>query len=446
MNGVVFVCGHNILNHDIKYIGKALYDAGINPENVIDTLHLSPLLFPTKPYHALLKDDKLQTEELNNPLNDAIKAKDLFCDEVAAFKQMDEKLQQIFYLLLNNQREFRAFFRFIAYSCSTSYTENLIRQHFENEICEQADLSKLISDHPVELAYCLSLINSFIHHKKIHSITPPWVLKNYADVERIMFRLRNKPCVTGCTYCHNALDIHKGLKRFFGFDSYRKFGGEPLQEKAVKAAVDNKSLLAVFPTGGGKSITFQVPALMSGENSKGLTVIISPLQSLMKDQVDNLEKSGITEAVTINGLLDPIERAKSFERIEDGSASLLYISPESLRSNTIERLILGRKIARFVIDEAHCFSSWGQDFRVDYMYIGDFIKGVQEKKNLQEGIPVSCFTATAKQKVIEDILLYFKEKLSIDLELFTSKVSRTNLQYKVFEEGDEEEKYQKLRD
>ncbi len=148
----------------------------------------------------------------------------------------------------------------------------------------------------------------------------------------------------------------------------------------MKAAVDNKSLLAVFPTGGGKSITFQVPALMSGESSKGLTVIISPLQSLMKDQVDNLEKIGITEAVTINGLLDPIERAKSFERVEDGSASILYItSPEALRSRTIERLILGRKIARFVIDEAHCFSSWGQDFRIDYLYIGDFIKSIQGK-------------------------------------------------------------------
>ncbi len=91
---------------------------------------------------------------------------------------------------------------------------------------------------------------------------------------------------------------------------YRTYGGEPLQENAVKAAVDNKSILAVFPTGGGKSITFQVPALMSGETAKGLTVVISPLQSLMKDQVDNLEKIGITDAVTINGLLDPIERGK----------------------------------------------------------------------------------------------------------------------------------------
>ncbi|WP_423129967.1 RecQ family ATP-dependent DNA helicase [Gaoshiqia sp. Z1-71] len=446
LSGTPFICGHNILNHDVKYIGKALTEAGVNPGNIIDTLFLSPLLFPAKPYHALLKDDKLQTDDTNNPLNDAIKARDLFYDEIAAFKQTDETLKQIFYLLLNDKREFGSFFRFIAYTGEGRSLDKLIRQTFENEICAQADLSKIISGQPTELAYCLSLINAFIHNRKIHSVTPPWVLKNYPGVEQIMLRLRNKPCVSGCAYCNNALDIHKGLKRLFGFESFRKFGGVPLQEKAVKAAVDNKSILAVFPTGGGKSITFQVPALMSGETSKGLTIVISPLQSLMKDQVDNLEKIGITEAVTINGLLDPIERAKSFERVEDGSASVLYISPEALRSKSIERLILGRKIVRFVIDEAHCFSSWGQDFRVDYLYIGDFIKSVQEKKNLEDGIPVSCFTATAKQKVIEDIREYFRGKLSIELELFTSKASRTNLHYKVLEKGDEEEKYQKVRD
>ncbi|MCX2680039.1 RecQ family ATP-dependent DNA helicase [Galbibacter sp. EGI 63066] len=446
LNGTQFICGHNIFNHDIKYIGKAIADSGVNSANIIDTLFLSPLLFPTKPYHALLKDDKLQSEDTNNPLNDSIKARDLFNDEIAAFKQTDETLKQIFYLLLNDKKEFRSFFRFIAFTSASTELEKLILQKFENEICKQVDLTKIISEYPIELAYCLSLINSFIQHKKIHSITPPWILKNYPEVERIMLRLRNKPCVSGCVYCNAALDIHKGLKRFFGFDSFRTYGGEPLQEKAVKAAVDSKPILAVFPTGGGKSVTFQLPALMSGESVKGLTIVISPLQSLMKDQVDNLEKIGITEAVTINGLLDPIERAKSFERVEDGSASILYISPESLRSRTIERLILGRKIVRFVIDEAHCFSSWGQDFRVDYLYIGDFIKLIQEKKNLEDEIPVSCFTATAKQKVIEDIRDYFKEKLSLELELFTSKASRTNLQYRVFEKGDEEEKYQAVRD
>jgi len=445
LNGTKYACGHNILRHDIKFIGEALTVAGIDSSNIIDTLFLSPLLFPSKPYHALLKDDKLQTEDMNNPLNDSIKARDLFNDEEAKFKEIDKDIQQIYYLLLHNQPEFRAFFRFIGFFSQESDPETLIRQKFRNEICDHADFARIISSQPVELAYCLSLIVSFIDHPELQSVTPPWVLKNYPEVERIMFLLRNRPCISGCVWCNKALDIRLGLKRHFGFDSYRSFGGEPLQEQAVKAAIYNKSLLAVFPTGGGKSLAFQVPALMSGENVQGLTVVISPLQSLMKDQIDNLEKVGITRAVTINGLLDPIERAKSFERVEDGSASLLYISPESLRSRTIERLLLGRKIVRFVIDEAHCFSSWGQDFRVDYLYIADFIKSIQEKKKLTEGIPVSCFTATAKPQVIDDIRNYFREKLSLELDLYTSKAQRANLRYKVFEEAGEEEKYQALR-
>ncbi|HUN02248.1 MAG TPA: DEAD/DEAH box helicase [Niabella sp.] len=442
LNETAFICGHNIFNHDIKYIDKALSDAGINSTNIIDTLFLSPLLFPAKPYHSLLKDDKLQTEEINNPLNDAIKAKGLFFDEVAAFNQTDEALKQVFYLLLNNKKEFHAFFRFIAYRSDETNAEKVIREKFKTSICENADLTKIISEHPVELAYCLALVNC----NNRYSITPPWVLRNYPGVERIMFLLRSNQCLTGCAYCSQALDIHKALKTYFGFNSYRTYAGEPLQENAVQAAVDNKSILAVFPTGGGKSITFQVPALMSGENAKGLTVVISPLQSLMKDQVDNLEKNGITDAVTINGLLDPIERAKSIERVQDGSATLLYISPESLRSKTTEKLLLGRKVVRFVIDEAHCFSSWGQDFRVDYLYIGDFIKSLQENKNPEDQIPVSCFTATAKQKVIEDICAYFKDKLGIRLAIFPSKPTRTNLHYRVFEKGDDEEKYNAVRD
>jgi ATP-dependent DNA helicase RecQ len=442
LTGTAFICGHNIINHDLLYIQKAVPYSKINSDNVIDTLFLSPLLFPKNPYHSLLKDDKLQTEDTNNPLNDSIKAKDLFFDEVSVFNQTEEKLKQIFYLLLSDKKEFHSFFRFIGYKSNELDIEKVIREKFQFQICSNSNLTKMISESPVELAYGLALINC----DNRYSITPPWVLKNYPKVERIMFLLRNNPCLTGCVYCNEALNIYKGLKKYFGFDAYRSYAGEPLQENAVQADVDNKSLLAVFPTGGGKSITFQVPALMAGENSKGLTVVISPLQSLMKDQVDNLEKNGITDAVTINGLLDPIERAKSVERIQDGKASILYISPESLRSKTIEKLLLGRNIVRFVIDEAHCFSSWGQDFRVDYLYIADFIKAIQITKNLEEQIPVSCFTATAKQKVIEDICAYFKEKLGIKFEIFPSKASRTNLHYKVFEKGDDEEKYNTVRD
>jgi len=162
LNGTQFICGHNILNHDIKYVGKALNDAGINPANIIDTLFLSPLLFPTKPYHALVKDDKLQSECTNNPLNDSIKAKDLFHDEIAAFRQTNEPLKQIFYMLLHDRKEFQAFFRFIAWSAAGAGPEYLIRTRFKNEICENADLAKIVSEHPIELAYCLSLIDSFI--------------------------------------------------------------------------------------------------------------------------------------------------------------------------------------------------------------------------------------------------------------------------------------------
>ncbi|MGF1584593.1 MAG: RecQ family ATP-dependent DNA helicase [Bacteroidales bacterium] len=441
LNGIRFICGHNIIHHDLKYIEHAVSDAGIDQSNIIDTLYLSPLLFPAKPYHYLLKDDKLQSDESNNPLNDSIKARDLFYDEKETFIQAEEAIKQIFYLLLNNKREFSAFFKFISYTSTDTDVEKLVRDKFHSEICQQAQLTRIIQELPVELAYCLALINARNHL----SITPPWVLKNYPEVERIMQLLRNKPCLEGCIYCRQSLDIYRGLKEFFGFDSYRTYESEPLQEKAVKAAVNNKSLLAIFPTGGGKSLTFQVPALMSGKNSKGLTIVISPLQSLMADQVYNLNRMGITEAVTINGLLDPIERAKSFEMVEDGLASILYISPESLRSKTLERSILGRNIVRFVIDEAHCLSSWGHDFRVDYLYIADFIRSIQEKKNLTESIPVSCFTATAKQKVIDDIRNYFREKLGLVLELFTSKATRKNLHYQVVEKKGEEDKYLSLR-
>jgi ATP-dependent DNA helicase RecQ len=439
-----FICGHNVVKHDLKVIQKQIGNPSFGLEKTIDTLLFSPLLFPTRPYHRLLKDDKLQTEEKNNPYNDAVKARELFIDEVEAFNKLTNSLKTIYFNLLKGKKGFSPFFQYVEFSSdlSSPELEALIRQEFTGSLCEQADLAQLISNFPIQLAYAISIINCTDRY----SITPPWVLKNYPETERILFLLRNNPCINGCSYCKEAFNPYPMLKGLFGFSGFRKYENEPLQENAVNAALQNKSLLAIFPTGGGKSITFQLPALMSGRNAKALTVVISPLQSLMKDQVDNLEVKGITEAVTINGLLDPIERSKSIERVENGSASLLYIAPESLRSVTIERLLLKRKIARFVIDEAHCFSSWGQDFRVDYLYIGDFIKDLQKNKNLEYPIPVSCFTATAKQKVIEDIKAYFKEKLELPLEVFRSNASRTNLHYRVFQKNNEEDKYNQLRD
>ena len=434
-----FICGHNIIHHDLKYLPFA--EEKKLKAKAIDTLYLSPLLFPKRPYHSLLKDDKLQTDELNNPVNDCKKAQHLFYDEVNAFLLLSSKMKQIFGSLLYKLEEFSAFFEYMKFKPYFSNSIGLIRREFEGKICANIDLKPFILDSPRELAYALSLICV----QDDYSITPSWLLFQFPKIEVIMKALRNTPCINGCNYCNRMLNIHTGLKSIFGYDKFREYNGEPLQEKAVKAAIEGKSLLAVFPTGGGKSITFQLPALMAGKAIHGLTIVISPLQSLMKDQVDNLNRIGITEAVTINGLLDPIERANAIERVKNGSATMLYISPEQLRSKTIEKLLLSRNIARFVIDEAHCFSAWGQDFRVDYLYIGDFICELQKEKLEKNPIPVSCFTATAKQKVISDICDYFKAKLGITLEIYASSASRENLQYKVLYKETEEEKYNELR-
>jgi ATP-dependent DNA helicase RecQ len=444
LKGNAFFCGHNIVQFDLKYLkeqmGYEYYSFFRGKENVIDTLYWSALLFSEHPYHKLVKDDKLDVEERNNPLSDSKKALSLLSDEVSKFRTLPEALRRIYYGLLSEREEFGGFFRFVGYHADHVQVEEEVRTFFDGKFCANASLNGLILQQPIELAYALSLINT----ENVHSVTPPWIIKSYPLVTGVMSHLRGTPCRSGCRYCNEKNDAHRGLKEFFGYDEYRDFGGVPLQKLAVKAAIAKKSLLAVFPTGGGKSITFQVPALMAGRNEKGLTVVISPLQSLMQDQVYNLERIGITEAVTINGLLDPIERAESIRRVEDGEAKLLYISPESLRSRSIERMLLGRHVVRFVIDEAHCFSAWGQDFRVDYLYIGEFIRKLCKKKQLQDMIPVSCFTATAKQNVIEDIQNYFKEQLGLELELFSASSARKNLTYRVLPTP-EAEKYIGIR-
>ena len=442
---VDYICGHNLIHHDAHY----LHLNGI----LIDTLYLSPLLFPKRPYHHLVKDDKLMSEQMNNPVNDCEKAKELLMDEIAAWNLLSENKRKIFTLLLQHEKEFRGFLMYVGTietDETTTDVSELILSEYKNHICAHADIPTLAAQSPCGLAYALALIGT----DDYQSVTPGWVLHNYPEVEHFIYVLCHTQCTDGCEYCNRMLDIHHNLKQLFGYDTFRTYDGEPLQEQASQAAVDGKSLLAIFPTGGGKSLTFQLPALMDGRTVHGLTVVISPLQSLMKDQVDNLADRGFTDAVTINGLLDPISRSLAIERVLSGDATLLYIAPEMLRSNTIERILMARHVVRFVIDEAHCFSAWGQDFRVDYLYIGKFIKKYQEHKFGKDAmeknhgrtlIPVSCFTATAKQKVVQDICDYFKYWLGTDLQLFASSASRTNLHYSVIHVDSDGNKYNLLR-
>ena len=446
-----FVCGHNIFHHDARFLfdGKeflpAADDGGNRRWMLVDTLYLSPLLFPEKPYHSLVKDDKLVADQMNNPVNDCEKARDLLMDEIAQWEGLGDNMQAIFASLLTSVPEFEGFLALAGakeeHVVDDGELSALIHAEFTGRICSNADISGFIKDSRTALAYALALIGT----SDYHSVTPGWVLHNFPEVENIIFSLRHRRCHERCAYCNGFLDVKSKLKEIFEFNDFRTYNGEPLQENAARAAIDGKSLLAIFPTGGGKSLTFQLPALMDGRSVHGLTVVISPLQSLMKDQVDNLADRGITDAVTINGLLDPISRSLAFERVASGDASLLYIAPEMLRSKTIERILYKRHVVRFIIDEAHCFSAWGQDFRIDYQYIGKFISEYQKRKGTGTCIPVSCFTATAKQKVVQDICDYFKRWLGVDLEIFASSAARTNLKYSVIHVDTDEDKYSRLR-
>lgn len=436
-----FFVGHNILKHDIPILIKNLKGFKFNSYNVIDTLLLSLLVEPEKPYHHLIKEDKLDPVDSNNPLNDSKNSKTLFFSECDKFNELSDELKSIYYTLLKNIPGFSGFFSYINFKKESKNVSELIKSTFFDKLCESANVNQFIKNNPVELAYALALITT----QKLESNFPSWIIMNYPFVEEIIKTLRSTPCEENCSYCSKALNPKLSLNNYFEHKEFKKYEDEPLQEQAINLALRNKSMIVVFPTGGGKSVTYQLPALMIGQNSRSLTVVISPLQSLMKDQVDGLEKKGINRSATINGLLDPVERGKTIERVRNGEISLLYLAPESLRSRGIEKLLLERDISRFVIDEAHCFSTWGHDFRVDYLYIGKFIKLLQDKKGNHKRIPVSCFTATAKQDVIKDIEIYFKETLDLNMEKVITRSSRKNLRYKVIGVNDELVKYREMR-
>ena len=181
------------------------------------------------------------------------------------------------------------------------------------------------------------------------------------------------------------LDI---LQKYYGYTSFRKG-----QENIIKSIINKEDVLAIMPTGGGKSICYQVPALCLD----GMTIVISPLISLMKDQVDALKTMGV-KALLINSSLSNSEYSKVLEDIENDECKIIYIAPERLDSMEFVNIIIGKNISQVAIDEAHCVSQWGHDFRVSYKKIPHFINKL-EKRPI-----VTAFTATASNEVREDII------------------------------------------
>ncbi len=180
----------------------------------------------------------------------------------------------------------------------------------------------------------------------------------------------------------------EALTRYFGYDSFR-----PGQQGIVEALLAGRDVLGVMPTGAGKSVCYQIPAALS----PGVTLVISPLISLMRDQVDALNDLGLPAAF-INTTQTPDEQAMVFAQAAAGQIKLLYVAPERLETGRFRDFAARTPISLIAVDEAHCVSQWGQDFRSSYLGIGDFIAGLPQRP------PVGAFTATATERVRRDIV------------------------------------------
>jgi ATP-dependent DNA helicase RecQ len=212
-------------------------------------------------------------------------------------------------------------------------------------------------------------------------------------------------------FYENTVDLLRVLKRHFGYDQFR-----PLQREIIENALAGRDVFVLMPTGGGKSLCFQLPALIRN----GLTIVVSPLISLMKDQVDALQTSGIP-ATYLNSTLDRDEAKVRWRGLHRGEYRMLYVAPERLMLDTFLERALNWNIAQFAIDEAHCISEWGHDFRPEYRELKKL------RKHLPD-VPIMALTATATERVRGDII---KELKLRDPRSYVASFNRPNLIYRV---------------
>jgi len=440
--GAAFILGHNVIAFDQPALSLLHPDLALHRLPMIDTLELSPVAFPQNPYHRLVKDYKLCTTTRNDPVRDAELAYELFLDQADALRQRvseqsDEALCLHFLLAPENGKGVANFFATLRATLRPSLQEAQAawQRATDGKVCkigQQKIVNEFLAD--LEWRKPLAYVLAWLRVSGGNSVLPPWVSLSFPKTRELIAILRDVPCDDpDCRWCQEQHDLMKLLPRYFpGISRFRPTpatdDGRSLQQAIVENGFAGTPTLAILPTGGGKSLCYQLPALARFYRNGSLTVIISPLQSLMKDQVDNLESRGITCAGYLNSLLNPMERRIMLDKLRLGDLGLIFVAPEQFRSIAFTNALTHREIGAWVFDEAHCLSKWGHDFRPDYLYVSRFIKNRQKDRPS----PVFCFTATAKPDVVQDIVDHFKNRLGITLQPLTGGVKRENLLYEVY--------------
>ena len=441
--GFAHVIGHNILRHDLPHLMAVSPRFAKLADAPIDTLWLNPLAFPRNPYHHLVKhyrDGRLQSGHVNDPEFDARLVFEVLRNQIDAFVSLNalspETVMAYHWLCCRGPGSdgFDRLFSDVRRASIPTEAEahEAIHTLLKDVACgAQVDaVLKRLTD--TGLGWPMAYALAWISVAGGDSVMPPWVRAQFRDAARLVKALRDTNCRDPhCAYCAEHNDPTRALERWFGFPGFRPEpvdeDGRPLQEKIVATAMEGDNLLGILPTGTGKSICYQIPALSRFDKTGALTVVISPLVALMADQVQGLVRAGISSAVTINGLLSLPERQDALDKVRLGDAAILLISPEQLRSTTVRSILAQREVGLWVLDEAHCVSKWGHDFRPDYRYVSRFIK----ESSGDEPAPVLCLTATAKPDVVQDIRSHFKERLGSELALIDGGASRSNLSFQV---------------
>ncbi len=440
--GADFLLGHNLIDFDLPHL------RAVNPElkllglPAVDTLRLNPLAFPRNPYHHLVKhyqDGHLKRGRINDPELDARLALEVFGNQLSALSAASKELLTAWHWLTSANDGFGFDFVFESIRNSPRPADTQALEAIETRLAGGAcrTCAREIIGDAASQGWDLAFALAWLSVAGGNSVMPPWVQYQFPRAGRLVRRLRDTACSDpACDWCRERHDATKELTRWFGYDSFRPEpadeDGKPLQQSVVEAAMAGEHALAILPTGSGKSVCYQVPALSRYDKTGALTVVISPLVALMADQVAGLEGRGIGCCVTVNGLLSMPERADALDRVRMGDASILLISPEQLRSVSLRSALAQREIGAWVLDEAHCLSRWGHDFRPDYRYVGRFIR---EKAGEEPVPPVLCLTATAKPDVVDEIVDFFRQELAIELEVFDGGARRTNLEFVVVKTG-----------
>ena len=440
--GAPYLVGHNVLDFD--RLALEAFDPRLKLLQlpVIDTLRLNPLAFPRNPYHRLVKhyrDGRLVGTARNDPEADCRSALTLLAEQVNALRELASRspnlARALHGALAHEPHPDAAVAVFELMREQRAPAADALRVAVEGvlsgEACSRAarDMALAAEGAGWPLAYALAWISVAAGD----SVMPPWVRHRFPQAAALVRRLRAVPCNDrDCSWCREHGDPITLLRRWFGFDGFRPepstADGVPLQQEIVARALAGESLLGILPTGTGKSLCYQLPALAHYERSGGLTVVISPLVALMADQVESLRRSGIVSSVAVNGLLSLPERHDALERIRLGDAAIVLLSPEQLRSPVVGRVLAQREIAAWVIDEAHCLSKWGHDFRPDYRYIARFARKLAGGGTIP---PVLGLTATAKPAVIRDIVDEFERRLGVTLRVLDGGSRRPNLSFRV---------------